>query len=72
MFTAVSRRSVEITPLRALGFHAGPVVMSALVEATVFALAGGILGAAAYGPCPEPGHAVGLQVGGRQAGVERR
>ena len=44
MFTAVSRRSVEIATLRALGFHAVPVVMSVLVEATVLALAGGILG----------------------------
>ena len=46
MFTAVSRRSVEIATLRALGFHAVPVVISVLVEATVLALAGGILGAA--------------------------
>ncbi len=46
MFTAVSRRSVEIATLRALGFHAVPVVISVLVEATVLALAGRILGAA--------------------------
>ena len=46
MFTAVSRRSVEIATLRALGFHAVPVVISVLVEAMVLALAGGILGAA--------------------------
>ncbi len=46
MFTAVSRRSVEIATLRALGFQAGPVVVSVLVEATVLALAGGVLGAA--------------------------
>ena len=46
MFTAVSRRSFEIATLRALGFHAVPVVVSVLVEATVLALAGGILGAA--------------------------
>ena len=46
MFTAVSRRSVEIATLRALGFHAVPVVVSVLVEATVLALAGGVLGAA--------------------------
>ncbi len=46
MFTAVSRRSVEIATLRALGFHAVPVVVSVLIEATVLALAGGILGAA--------------------------
>ncbi len=35
-----------IATLRALGFHAVPVVVSVLVEATVLALAGGILGAA--------------------------
>ena len=46
MFTAVSRRSVEIATLRALGFQAVPVVVSVLVEATVLALAGGVLGAA--------------------------
>ncbi len=46
MFTAVSRRSVEIATLRALGFHPVPVVVSVLVEATVLALAGGLLGAA--------------------------
>ena len=46
MFTAVSRRSVEIATLRALGFHAVPVVVSVLAEATALALAGGILGAA--------------------------
>ncbi len=44
MFTAVSRRSVEIATLRALGLHAVPVVMSVRVEATVLALAGGVLG----------------------------
>ena len=46
MFTAVGRRSVEIATLRALGFHAVPVVTSVLVEATALALAGGILGTA--------------------------
>ena len=46
MFSAVSRRSVEIATLRALGFHAVSVVASVLVEATALALAGGILGAA--------------------------
>ena len=48
IFTAVSRRAVEIATLRALGFHAVPVVISVLVEATVLALAGGILAAVAY------------------------
>ena len=46
MFTAVSRRTVEIATLRALGFRAVAVVTSVLVEATALALAGGILGAA--------------------------
>ena len=46
MFTAVGQRSVEIATLRALGFHAVPVVVSVLVEATALALAGGVLGAA--------------------------
>ena len=46
MFTSVSRRSVEIATLRALGFHPVAVVTSVLVEATALALAGGILGAA--------------------------
>ncbi len=46
MFTAVSRRSVEIATLRALGFRSVPVVVSVLVEATLLALAGGVLGAA--------------------------
>ena len=41
MFTAVSRRAVEIATLRALGFHAVPVVISVAVEATALTLAGG-------------------------------
>ncbi len=44
MFTAASRRSVETATFRALGFHAVPVVVSVLVEATVLALAGGCPG----------------------------
>jgi putative ABC transport system permease protein len=50
MYSAVSARTREIATLRALGFAAGPVVASVLVEALVLALAGGALGAGcAYG-----------------------
>lgn len=45
MYTAVSARSREIATLRALGFSAGPVVVSVLVEALLLAFAGGALGA---------------------------
>lgn len=44
MYTAVSRRRVEIATLRALGFGATGVVVSVLIEALVLALAGGLLG----------------------------
>jgi len=50
MYTAVSARSREIATLRALGFSAGPVVISVMVEAMLLAASGGILGAGvAYG-----------------------
>lgn len=45
MYAAVSTRTREIATLRALGFGAGPVVISVLVEAMVLALIGGVLGA---------------------------
>lgn len=45
MYSAVSARTREIGTLRALGFGAGPVVVSVLAEALLLALAGGILGA---------------------------
>ncbi|MDP2326034.1 MAG: ABC transporter permease, partial [Gammaproteobacteria bacterium] len=45
MYSAVSARSLEIATLRALGFGAGAVVISVLIEALLLALAGGILGA---------------------------
>ena len=45
MYSAVSARKREIATLRALGFRAGPVVVSVLVESTLLALAGGALGA---------------------------
>ncbi len=49
MYTAVASRTREIATLRALGFGAGPVVVSILVESLLLALAGGLVGAiAAY------------------------
>lgn len=50
MYTAVSARTREIATLRALGFGAGPVVISVLFEALVLAAIGGAAGALlAYG-----------------------
>jgi putative ABC transport system permease protein len=46
MYTAVSDRAREIATLRALGFAAGPIVVSVMVEAMLLALAGGVIGAA--------------------------
>jgi putative ABC transport system permease protein len=46
MYAAVSSRTREIATLRAIGFGAGPVVISVLAEATLLALTGGVLGAA--------------------------
>lgn len=45
MYTAVSARAREIATLRALGFRAGPVVISVLVESLLLALLGGWIGA---------------------------
>ena len=45
MYTAVSGRTREIATLRALGFRAGPVVISVLCESLLLALAGGLIGA---------------------------
>src|SRR4029078_3403462 len=45
MYSAVAARTREIATLRALGFRAGPVVLSFLIESIVLALAGGFLGA---------------------------
>jgi putative ABC transport system permease protein len=47
MYTAVASRTREIATLRALGFGAGPVVVSILVESLLLALAGGLVGATA-------------------------
>ena len=49
MYSAVAGRTREIATLRALGFGAGPVVMSVLVESVLLSLVGGVFGAiAAY------------------------
>ncbi|HEY8522092.1 MAG TPA: ABC transporter permease [Gammaproteobacteria bacterium] len=45
MYAAVSSRAVEIATLRAIGFGAGGVVVSVLVEALLLALVGALLGA---------------------------
>ncbi len=45
MYTAVSSRTHEIATLRALGFRAGPVVISVLSESLLLAFAGGGIGA---------------------------
>ncbi|HSU53461.1 MAG TPA: ABC transporter permease [Candidatus Dormibacteraeota bacterium] len=47
MYSAVSARTREIATLRALGFGAGPVVLSILLESLGMALVGGAVGAAA-------------------------
>lgn len=44
MYSAVSARTREIATLRAIGFGAGPIVMSVLTEATLIGLVGGLLG----------------------------
>jgi len=46
MYSAVSSRTREIATLRALGFGAGPVLASVLLEAVVLGLLGGIAGGA--------------------------
>nr|WP_243436233.1 ABC transporter permease [Acanthopleuribacter pedis] len=44
MVTAVAARGREIATLRAIGFHRVPIVLSILVESTLLALAGGLIG----------------------------
>ncbi len=44
MYSAVATRTREIATLRALGFRAGPVVVSVMVESLLLALAGGLVG----------------------------
>jgi putative ABC transport system permease protein len=50
MYSAVSERSREIATLRALGFGAGSVVFSFMVEALLISLVGGLLGCLAVLP----------------------
>jgi putative ABC transport system permease protein len=50
MYSAVAERSREIATLRALGFGAGSVVFSFMVEALLISLVGGMLGAVAVLP----------------------
>ncbi|HYL91685.1 MAG TPA: ABC transporter permease [Alphaproteobacteria bacterium] len=50
MYSAVAERSREIATLRALGFGAGSVVVSFMIEAILISLMGGLLGAAAVLP----------------------
>ena len=45
MYSAVAARTREIATLRALGFGAGPVVLSVLIESIALALLGGLVGA---------------------------
>jgi putative ABC transport system permease protein len=45
MYTAVSGRTREIATLRALGFRAGPIVVSVVSESLLLAFAGGLIGA---------------------------
>jgi putative ABC transport system permease protein len=50
MYSAVAERSREIATLRALGFGAGSVVFSFMIEALLISLVGGLLGALAVLP----------------------
>jgi putative ABC transport system permease protein len=50
MYSAVSERSREIATLRALGFGAGSVVFSFMIEALLISLFGGLLGCVAVLP----------------------
>lgn len=45
MYSAVAARTREIATLRALGFRAGPVVLSVLAESLALATLGGVFGA---------------------------
>jgi len=50
MYSAVAERSREIATLRALGFGAGSVVFSFMIEALIISLFGGLLGCIAVLP----------------------
>jgi len=45
MYSAISARTREIATLRALGFGAGPVILSVMLESLTIALIGGMFGA---------------------------
>jgi len=47
MYSGIATRTREIATLRALGFGAGPVVLSVMLESLTLALLGGAVGAAA-------------------------
>lgn len=47
MYSGIATRTREIATLRALGFGAGPVVLSVMLESLALALIGGLVGAAA-------------------------
>src|SRR5262249_55331580 len=70
MYSAVSTRSVEIATLRALGFGAGPIVTSVLVEALLLAVIGRAIGGF-LGWLFFNGHAVTTAAGGSGAGESR-
>jgi putative ABC transport system permease protein len=46
MYSAVAARTREIATLRAIGFRPGVVALATLIESTVLALIGGVIGAA--------------------------
>lgn len=46
MYSAISARTLEIATLRAIGYGGAPVVVSIAIEALLFALIGGAVGAA--------------------------
>jgi putative ABC transport system permease protein len=50
MYAAVSERSREIATMRAIGFGAGSIVLSFVLEALLIALVGGLLGCLAVVP----------------------
>ena len=47
MYSGIATRTREIATLRALGFGAGPVILSVMLESLALALMGGVVGAAA-------------------------
>ncbi len=68
LYAAVSARSTEIATLRAIGFGAGPVVVSVLAESLVLAIAGALIGAACAWVLFD-GHVSSMQLSGLQPPV---